>query len=124
MAIKVGNMRNKRLLALVLSLPGLFASAKAAEPAVSTNSLGMKLVRIEPGSFEMGQAGPPSDYHLLKHPAKFDDADWDERPVHKVTITAPFQIGATEVTFGQFRQFKPDHLNGRGGDDEAARMVS
>jgi formylglycine-generating enzyme required for sulfatase activity len=88
-----------------------------------TNSIGMKLVRIEPGSFVMGQDGPAADYRMNKHPAKCDDADWDEKRAHKVTISAAFHIGATEVTNAQFRQFKPGH-NASGKDDEAATSVS
>jgi len=63
-------------------------SAVGAQSKELTNSIGMKLVRIEPGSFRMGQDGPPADYQMNKHPAKFDDADWDERPAHKVTISS------------------------------------
>jgi formylglycine-generating enzyme len=85
-----------------------------------TNSLGMKLVRIEPGKFVMGQDGPPADYRMNKHPAKFDDADWDERPAHRVTITKPFHIGATEVTVAQYRQFKPDHRATKDNAEDAA----
>lgn len=81
------------------------------------NSLGMRLVRIEPGSFTMGQNGPASDYQISRHPEKFDDADWDERPEHKVTISEPFLIGATEVTVGQYQQFDPAHLKGRNPGD-------
>ncbi len=73
-----------------------------------TNSIGMKLVLIEPGSFVMGQDGPPARYDVKKHAAKFDGADWDERPAHRVTITQAFHIGATEVTLGQFRAMDPD----------------
>ena len=51
-------------------------------------SIGMKLVRIEAGSFVMGQDGPAADYRMNKHPAKRDDADWDEKPAHRVTISA------------------------------------
>ncbi len=72
----------------------------------------------------MGQAGTPTDYKLLKHPDKFDDADWDERPTREVKIAAPFHIGATEVTLGQYRKFAPKHRGGRGDSDEAARGVS
>ncbi|MCY2991497.1 MAG: SUMF1/EgtB/PvdO family nonheme iron enzyme [Planctomycetota bacterium] len=84
------------------------ASVRGAEPKEFTNSIGMKLVRIEPGNFLMGQDGPAADYHTTKHPAKFDDADWDEKPAHQVTITQPFYMAATEVTLGQFRNFDPD----------------
>lgn len=41
------------------------------------NSIGVKLVTIEPGSFLMGQNGLATDYKVNEHAAKFDDADWD-----------------------------------------------
>ena len=99
--------------------------APASEAAETfANSIGMKLVRIQPGSFIMGQDGPASDYRLIKHPAKFDDADWDEKPAHKVTLTQPFAMGVTEVTLGQYRQFKPSFRRGSGSDDDALKGVS
>jgi formylglycine-generating enzyme required for sulfatase activity len=107
----------KPLIALLLS-----ASFVAADPL--TNSIGMKLVPVSPGSFMMGQDGPAADYNVKKHAAKFDDADWDEKPTHRVTITQPFAMGATEVTQAQFRQFKPKHNGGRGADDDAVNNVT
>ena len=89
-----------------------------------TNTVGMELVRVGPGSFVMGQDGPASDYRISKHPARFDDADWDEKPAHKVSITTGFYMGKTEVTLGQYRQFRPEFRRGNGADDEAARGVS
>ncbi|MFM9167560.1 MAG: hypothetical protein ACKOQ9_04445, partial [Verrucomicrobiota bacterium] len=47
----------------------------AAEPI--TNSVGMKLVPIAPGSFQMGQDGPQTDYRMQNHPEESDRADWD-----------------------------------------------
>ena len=85
----------------------------AEEPVV--NSLGMKMVRIEPGSFLMGTG---------------EGGDFDERPVHKVTIARPFYMAATEVTNAQFEQFYPGHKRLRGvrglstEDDEAVVFVS
>jgi formylglycine-generating enzyme required for sulfatase activity len=79
------------------------------------NSIGMKLVRADPGSFIMGRQ---------------QGGDWDERPVHKVTITKPFYMSVTEVTNAQYEQFDPQHrtLRGKLGfsteDDEAAVFVS
>src|SRR5215216_6348363 len=102
---------------------GCAVIARAAETQEMTNSIGMKLVRIEAGSFVMGQDGPLADYQMTRHPAKFDDADPDERPAHRVTISAPFHIGATEVTLAQYRQFKPEHRAGKGADDEAVTGV-
>lgn len=113
---------------LGLSL-ALLTSLHAAEPI--TNSIGMKLVRIEPGSFTMGQDGPAADYKMTKHPAKFDDADWDEKPAHRVTITQPFHVAVTEVTLAQYRHyeagFRPKEPGGECGElgagDEVLRVV-
>jgi formylglycine-generating enzyme required for sulfatase activity len=75
----------------------------------------MKFVRIQPGSFMMGQD---------------KGGEWDERPVHEVHITQSFDISATEVTNVQFEQFNPEHrvLRGKLGfserDNEAVVFVS
>lgn len=74
-----------------------------------TNSIGMKLVRIEPGAFIMGQGdGPP------RSKKEWESRDWDESPAHKVRITRPYFLGATEVTNAQFEQFDPGHKKLRG----------
>jgi formylglycine-generating enzyme required for sulfatase activity len=82
---------NVRRLIVPLILSVLLASA-AAQPI--TNSIGLKLRPVAAGEFTMGSAVKP--------------ANWDEQPVHRVTITAPFLIGETEVTAEQFKLFKPD----------------
>ncbi len=105
-------------LALVITFALAVPALGAAEPI--TNSIGIKLMPIPLGSFIMGQDGPAADYNVKKHAEKFDDADWDEKPAHRVTITQLFHIGATEVTQAQFRQFRPKHAGGRGADDDAA----
>jgi formylglycine-generating enzyme required for sulfatase activity len=79
------------------------------------NSIGMKFVRIEPGSFMMGDT---------------KGGDFDERPVHKVNITKPFYMVVTEVTNAQYEQFDPSHKNMRGrhnlsmADNEAVIHIS
>ncbi len=91
------------------------SAAALPQDAHFTNSIGMKFVRIEPGSFMMGQAA---------------GGDWDERPVHKVTITRPFYLAVTEVTNAQYERFDPDHRRFRGrwglskNDDEAVIFVN
>ncbi len=112
----------KRIASLLALLGCLGGPTSAAEPGAFTNSIGLKLVRIPPGTFLMGQDGPAADYNVKAHAAKFDDADWDEQPAHQVTITMAFHLGATEVTVGQYRQFKPGH--GKGADDDAVTGVS
>ncbi len=104
--------------ALLLAPPFTLRAGEAI-----TNSLGMKLAPVSPGSFTMGQDGPAADYKVKDHAAKFDDADWDERPAHKVTVSAAFHIAATEVTLGQYRQFDPKN-GGKGADDEAVTGVT
>jgi formylglycine-generating enzyme required for sulfatase activity len=96
----------------------------AAEPI--TNSLGMKLVRIEPGTFMMGQDGPPisGNGNMATHPAEFSKAEWDEKPAHRVVLTQPFHMGVTEVTLGQFRQFMPGFRKDKGADDEAVHAIT
>ena len=58
-----------------------------------TNSIGMEMLKIEPGSFIMGDE---------------PDVFWDEQPLHKVTISRPFFMSRTQVTVDQFRRFRKD----------------
>ena len=91
------------------------SAAQAAGPKAFTNSIGMKLVPVPAGSFRMGQAA---------------GGDFDEGPVHTVTISRSFRMSATEVTNAQYEQFDPSHKKLRGksglskGDDEAVVFVS
>jgi len=52
-----------------------------------TNSIGMKLVLIPAGRFEMGPNGSK----------------------YRVMLAKPFYLGVTEVTLGEYRKFKPGH---------------
>src|SRR5688500_6384071 len=60
-----------------------------------TNSLGMKLVLIPGGRFDMGPNGSK----------------------RRVTISKPYYLGATEVTLGQYRKYRAKHRI-EGADDE------
>ena len=80
----------------------------AQDPPRIVNSIGMELVRIQPGSFRMGELNAiplamHEDLPYLTH------GDWDERAVRTVTISQPYYIGVTEVTVEQYRQFDPDY---------------
>jgi len=75
---------------LVLVLVLAAGVANAAEPVVSENSIGMKLVEIPAGNFTMGS------------PAGEKDRQVNEQQV-PVTIVKPFLIGQTEVTQGQWK---------------------
>lgn len=64
------------------------AVADEARQPVITNSIGMKLVSIPAGVFEMGS----------------EEGNEDERPVHPVSLTKPFFLGQTEVTQEQWQK--------------------
>jgi formylglycine-generating enzyme required for sulfatase activity len=101
-----------KLLVFVPALGALCAPLSACHPARPTpspggkreamednrdrrlrNSIGMELVEVRQGEFQMGA----SDSDDLARP--------DERPRHAVRISEPFYLGAHEVTVGQFRAF-------------------
>jgi formylglycine-generating enzyme required for sulfatase activity len=83
--------------------------AEIPEGKEHTNSIGMKLVRIEAGAFIMGQGdGAPATR------AEWATRDHDESPVHAVKVTQPFLMGAHEVTNLQYEAFDPDHKSFRG----------
>lgn len=99
---------------LLLFLAVLGNSAPAADAAGFVNSLGQRMVRIQPGTFLMGSR----------------EGDRDEEPLHYVTISREFHLSATEVTNRQYEAFDPAHraLRGKLGfsreDDEAVVFVS
>ena len=78
----------------------------AGPPKTLTNSVGMKLVLIPAGEFLMGS----------------DESDKDaygyERPRHRVRITRPFYLGATEVTQGQYEAVTGKNPSGFKGSAE------
>jgi formylglycine-generating enzyme required for sulfatase activity len=103
-----------------------------------TNSIGMKFVRVEPGTFQMGQLSR-IEWPVLPEiegggrGGLFDlqaEGDWDEKPTHTVEITKPFYVGIFEVTNYQFELFDSLHKGQRGRhgisteDDEAVVYVS
>jgi formylglycine-generating enzyme required for sulfatase activity len=65
--------------------------AMAQAPKEITNSIGMKLVLIPKGTFQMGS------------PIEDEGADDDEQQ-HQVTISKDYYLGVTEVTQGQYEK--------------------
>ena len=86
----------------------------AIEGETHTNSLGMQLVRIEPGTFTMGSEHASLSDELIAGKAYLRDGDSDEKPVHQVTLTTPFYIGIFQVTNAQYEEFQPEHSESRG----------
>jgi formylglycine-generating enzyme required for sulfatase activity len=75
--------------------PGPRAGVPITSPKF-TNTIGMKFVRIEAGSFLMGSASSEPDHD------EFDG------PRHEVTLTKAFYLGAHHVTVKQFTAFVND----------------
>ena len=80
------------LTALLLACFPAFTATAADEV---TNSIGIKMVKIPAGSFEMGGTG--------------ENAYWNEKPVHTVVVSRPFYISVTEVTAEQYKKFRSDY---------------
>lgn len=70
-------------------IPALAQSAEVVGNAF-TNSVGMEFIAISAGAFLMGS--PDSDR----------EAEADEKPAHRVTISKPFLLGKFEVTQAQW----------------------
>ena len=104
-------------------------TAALPEGSDYTNSIGMHLVRIEPGSFMMGKGETSLPMEVAGAEWRVN-GDFDEHPVHKVTISNPFYMAIYEVTNAQYEKFDPEHhkLRGKRGfsrtDDEAVVFVS
>ncbi|MHC4336247.1 MAG: hypothetical protein ACYSUV_21235 [Planctomycetota bacterium] len=134
-------MRRTSLTAYLMCLVVVLAAAETARAdrrpkgKEYINSIGMKLVRIEPGEFQMGQIDTPLPSEILpifRGRGLFDtlnEGDYDEKPLHTVKITRPLYMGVVEVTNYQFELFRPEHktLRGKEGfskdDDEAVTFL-
>lgn len=68
------------------------------------NSIGMKLVLIPPGEFLMG--APDADEHAWAN----------QKPQHRVKITEPFYLSATEVTQEQYQRVMGENPSKFTGD--------
>ena len=130
-------IRLSLLIGCLILLSGQTTMAEVPTTKDFINSLGMHFVRIEPGSFQMGNDAPLNNDIINVKEIGTDIAIWlpehgdkDEQPVHQVTINNAFYMGITEVTNEQFEQFNRQHALTRGKDgfsidaDEAAVFVS
>lgn len=95
--------------ATVSALAMSAAFRPVASPAAQfTNSVGMKMIYIAPGTFQMGAA--PDSFHFEELTDMTKDAPyWDEKPRHRVTITHGFYMAEKEVSIGEFRRFEKDY---------------
>lgn len=78
------------------------------KPPRTVEWLGMSLIPVEAGSFQMGS----------------DAGDADEKPVHTVRITRSYWIGKTEVTQKQWREVMGDSPGKFKGEDLPVESVN
>ncbi len=93
--------------------------------AMASLPIGLKLVRIEPGSFQMGTTKEQIDQLLRLFPDSkrewFDAA----QPQHPVKITRPFYLGTHPVTQGQYKAIMGSNPSlFKGSDDRPVETVS
>lgn len=103
--------RQKKAPPPALKAPFTAAEARASQeawsrylsiPVVQTSPNGIKLVLLPPGEFQMGS---PAD----------EEGRSNNELQHRVRLTQPFQVGATEVTQGEYQrllQRNPSHFHG------------
>lgn len=83
---------------------GCAAVVNADDPPPAVNSIGMRMIAFSPVEFVRGAIH--GDQLRKNHPYSTRGVgSHDARPAHRVRLTRPFRIGATEVTVGQFRKF-------------------
>jgi len=99
------------------------APAKSAKKL--TNSLGMTLVRIEPGSLLMGSTKEQIDQLLRLFPDSKREWFDNEQPQHPVKITRLFFLGTHPVTQGQYKAIMGSNPSRfKGSDDLPVENVS
>ena len=78
---------------MVVTTSGLSASSAGTGQNEIANTIGVRMVRIGPGSWMRGSTTGPGD----------------ERPAHRVKLTKGFYMGVTEVTQEQWESVMPDN---------------
>jgi formylglycine-generating enzyme required for sulfatase activity len=94
-AMKTATRRERRGIVNEIARIKSAETPRQADPVdgkTITSRIGMKLVLVPGGTYDVGQ----------------EDGQADEKPVRKVTLS-PFYIGAFEVTNAEYRRFNPRH---------------
>ena len=100
------------LTAVVLTAFVLGGCAQQAPVVEKEDILGITMISIPGGTFKMGHLYQP-DPTVADNVNKFFP---DEQPVHEVKLTG-FQIGATEITQGQYSEITGENPSTFTGDD-------
>jgi formylglycine-generating enzyme required for sulfatase activity len=81
------------------------------DPKEITNSIGIKLMRINTGKFMMGSP-------------ETEKERWEDETQHEVTISQNFYMGATEVTQAQWQKVMGNNPSFSKGDDLPVEQIS
>src|SRR5215813_8376111 len=105
---KLKDQLMKRLLVAAFTL--LTCSLLAQNPKQS--AVNMKFVKIVPGEF------------MINCSVGDIDCNDDERPIHRMQITKPFEIGKYEVTQAQWQAVMTSNPSTIKGDDHPVETIS
>jgi formylglycine-generating enzyme len=116
----IHRMKRMYLKSSIVALSVLTSIQAWAQNGSLTNSIGMELVLIQPGSFVMGKFQPPypqpdtstqnksssseRSYNAAEYALAKKLAEQDAQPGFTATIAKPFYIGKFEVTQAQWKQ--------------------
>jgi formylglycine-generating enzyme required for sulfatase activity len=125
-------MRTVTLALLLVLAVGRSIATAEAPLEVLENSIGIRLVKIPAGEFDMGAAEGERDEKrikaLMKEMGKVAvvaaDGEPDEKRVHRVRIGRPFFLGRTEVTNAQWKQVMGSVPSRSQADDHPVERVS
>jgi formylglycine-generating enzyme required for sulfatase activity len=84
-------------------------AAHLGKPVVMTNSIGMKLILIPPGEFDMGSS-PEEMAWAVQEGKKNNESSWYFDPIpwagprHRVQISRPYYLGVYFVTQGEYER--------------------
>jgi formylglycine-generating enzyme required for sulfatase activity len=90
---------------------------QGALPSSFVNSLGMQMIRVEPGEFLMGLP----DAMIPEH---FDGELRKETRQHAVQVSEAFYVAATEVTNAQYRAFARAEGTANSGSSEQGEALT
>lgn len=95
-------------------------------PVEYENSIGMKFRLVPPGEFLMGSTPEEIEATLKVADSRWQEHIESEGPQHKVILTKPIYVGATEVTQVQYEQVmenNPSHFSATGkGNGQVANL--
>ena len=88
------------------------ATYKLGAITVTVNGVSFNMMKVEAGTFNMGAT------------SEQQDADSDEKPVHKVTLSRNYYIGKTEVTQALWKAVMGSNPSNFEGDNKPVENVS